>query len=463
MGITMTGRKVIGWKSEYWIMLALLLFFGGLLAVFGVQEFPDSETYIRMYLGREPVYPLFLLLTRIVFGSSYKLATAILQGILGAWSVYALVCYIRKTFELNWPGTGFITVLFIIPHLLTPLGAASHMVYTNSILSEGISYSIFNFMAYFLMRLVLEEKKSAKDYILSLGLAQLLSLTRGQMMPMLLVWGCVAVFAVVTDRGNKYNRKIEYSLLILLMVILSFPVRSGALFAYNAGILGVPASDLGTGTTFLTNVIYVSNQSDGDKIKSQEMRETFYYIQEKTELEGWSYKTAEKGIINQALHLEDSHDSIKFNHVEVFITWYLDQMGIKDRTREAQMEQVAMSMMKQVLPQCFERWLSLYISLAVVGFIRTVAIVHPVLNWYALFIYVAAASLMLFLFWRKRRSKEALYMLMVFLVVCANVLATAMTIMCLSRYMIYNMSFFYSAGFLMLRGTWRIIKFNFGK
>lgn len=463
MGITMTGHKVIGWKSEYWIMLALLLFFGGLLAVFGVQEFPDSETYIRMYLGREPVYPLFLLVNRTVFGGAYKLVTAILQGLLAAYSIYILVCYIRKTFGLNWLGTGFITFLFIGPHLLTPLGAASHMVYTNSILSEGIGYSIFNLMVFFLLRLVLEEKKCKKDYILSLGMALLLSLTRGQMMPMLLVWGCVAAFAVVTDKGNGYKRKAGYSLIILLTVILSFLARGGALFAYNAGILGVPASDLGTGTTFLTNVIYVSNQSDGDKIKPQQMRETFYYIQEKTEMEGWTYKTAERGIINQALHLEDSHDLIKFNHVEVFITWYLDQMGIKDRTREAQMEQVAMSMMKQVLPQCFERWLSLYISLAVVGFIRTVAIVHPVLNWYALFIYVAAASLMLFLFWRKQRSKEALYMLMVFLVVCANVLATAMTIMCLSRYMIYNMSFFYSAGFLMLRKTWRIIKFNFGK
>lgn len=449
MGITMTGRKVIGWKSEYWIMLALLLFFGGLLAVFGVQEFPDSETYIRMYLGREPVYPLFLLLARIVFGSSYKLATAILQGILGAWSVYALVCYIRKTFELNWPGTGFITVLFIIPHLLTPLGAASHMVYTNSILSEGISYSIFNLMAYFLMRLVLEEKKSAKDYILSLGLALLLSLTRGQMMPMLLVWGCVAVFAsVVSETGKK---RVIQILLVILMTAASFGIRSSLMLAYNYGVKDVAAVNLGSGTTFLTNVIYSAKAEDGNRIKNEGIRNTFYYIQEKVEEAGWNYQTAESGIVEQALHLEECHDAIKFNQIELFITWYLnDYQGLDGRAREVQTDEVAMEMAREVLPQCLGRWIMVYLSLAVVGFIRTVAVIHPVLNVFALILYVMAAILMCHLFYKRRESKGAQCMLLVFLLVFANVLATSITIMCLSRYMIYNMSLFYVAGFLML-------------
>lgn len=449
MGITMTGHKVIGWKSEYWIMLALLLFFGGLLAVFGVQEFPDSETYIRMYLGREPVYPLFLLVNRTVFGGAYKLVTAILQGLLAAYSIYILVCYIRKTFGLNWLGTGFITFLFIGPHLLTPLGAASHMVYTNSILSEGIGYSIFNLMVFFLLRLVLEEKKCKKDYILSLGMALLLSLTRGQMMPMLLVWGCVAAFAsVVSNIGKK---RVVQVVLVILITTASFGIRSSLMFAYNYGVKNVAAVNLGSGTTFLTNVIYSADADDGKQIQNEGIQNTFYYIQEKVEAAGWNYQAAAAGLIEQALHLEECHDAIKFNQIELFITWYLnDYQGLDGRAREVQTDEVAMTMAKEVLPQCFERWIMVYFSLAVVGFIRTVAVIHPMLNVFALILYIISAILMLYLFYKKRGSRGAQCMLLVFLLVFANVLATSMTIMCLSRYMIYNMSLFYVADFLML-------------
>jgi hypothetical protein len=41
------------------------------------------------------------------------------------------------------------------------------------------------------------------------------------------------------------------------------------------------------------------------------------------------------------------------------------------------------------------------------------------------------------------------------LFIIANVCATSMTIMCLSRYMIYGFSLFYTAGFLLVVEWWR--------
>lgn len=454
MGITMTGRKVIGWKSEYWIMLALLLFFGGLLAVFGVQEFPDSETYIRMYLGREPVYPLFLLLLRTLCGGAYKLVAAVLQGILAAWSMYLLTVYSRRVFHLNWLWTGCTGMLLVIPHLLTPLGSASNMVYTNSILSEGIGYSIFNLMAYFMMRLVLEEKKCRKDYVLALGLALLLSLTRGQMMPMLLVWGCVAVYS--TAVSTLARKRILQIGLVLFMTAASMGIRSGLMFAYNYGVKNVAAVNLGGGTTFLTNVIYSADAEDGDQIEEEGVRSTFYYIQEEVEKAGWNYKTAGHGLIEQALHLEECHDLIKFNQIELFITWYLnDYKGLDGRAREVQTDIIATEMARQVIVHSFPTWIQVYVSLVVSGLIRTIAMIHPVLNWYAALAYLISIGLMLYLFWKKPKSKAALFMLFVYLMICANVFATSLTIMCLSRYMIYNMSLFYMAGLAMLLELWK--------
>lgn len=446
----MKAQKTLQWKNEYWIFLALCAFFGGMLVVFGVQEFPDSETYIRMYLGREPVYPLFLLLLRTLFGSGYKIVTAVLQSILAAWSIYLLVCYIRTLFCLKWQWTGFVMLLFVIPHLLTPLGAASHMVYTNSILSEGISYSLFNLMVYFLMRLMFEKQKRGKDYAAAWLAALLLSLTRGQMMPMLLVCGCVGVYAIAVSSTGK-KRLLSIGLMIFLTAV-SFGARSGLMFAYNYGVKNAAAVNLGGGSTFLTNVVYSADAADGDQIEEEGIRSTFYYIQEQVENAGWNYKTAQEGLIEQALHLEECHDLIKFNQVELFITWHLnDEKGLDGREREIQTDIIAANMAKQVIRHSFPRWFSVYISLAAVGLIRTVAIIHPLLNWYAVLVYALSIVLMLYLFYKRRTSRAALLMLFVFLLICANVFATSMTIMCLSRYMIYNMSLFYVAVLMMLK------------
>ena len=83
------------------------------------------------------------------------------------------------------------------------------------------------------------------------------------------------------------------------------------------------------------------------------------------------------------------------------------------------------------------------------GAIRNVAIVHPILSIYAL-IMGGAAIVMMFLFFRKdKESKEAWLMLIALLTVAGISFSTALTIMCLSRYMVYGFTGFYSAVYLM--------------
>ncbi len=67
---------------------------------------------------------------------------------------------------------------------------------------------------------------------------------------------------------------------------------------------------------------------------------------------------------------------------------------------------------------------------------------------------------MCYLFKRGGSRNSAWLMAVVDLLIAANVCATAITIMCLSRYMIYNLSLSYLAG---LECVWELVKGRFCK
>ena len=63
----------------------------------------------------------------------------------------------------------------------------------------------------------------------------------------------------------------------------------------------------------------------------------------------------------------------------------------------------------------------------------------------------AAAALAVWRLCREKKSDAAWFVLVALLAITANVCATSLTIMCLSRYMIYGFSIFYMAFFLLGR------------
>ena len=86
--------------------------------------------------------------------------------------------------------------------------------------------------------------------------------------------------------------------------------------------------------------------------------------------------------------------------------------------------------------------------MSVYGLLRSVAVVHPLLNWVGAAAYLAAAICVFFSFQRNRNTKAGWILLFGVLCVLANVYATSLMIMCLSRYMIYGLPMFYTGIFL---------------
>jgi hypothetical protein len=89
--------------------------------------------------------------------------------------------------------------------------------------------------------------------------------------------------------------------------------------------------------------------------------------------------------------------------------------------------------------------------MATMGFIRSVAVVNSVLNWYAVGIYILAIMLTILVWRHNHNSKQAYFMALVLLLIVGNVTATSLMIMCISRYVLYNLPLFYLALILLVK------------
>lgn len=452
------------------ILLALLIFFLGMLAACGVGVYNDSEQYITMHIHREPLYPLFLAVFRTICGDGYLTVTAVVQNVLTAVGIWLLTQYVASHFRLRLWEELLIVLLQLVPHLMTRYVSALHIFLENSVMSEALCIPLFHFFIYYLLRMVFEKRR--RDRILSLLFAFLLSMTRGQMMTTILMWMVVVCLQMLAQK--KYR-----SLFIpVAAALLTFGLRSLTIHVYNYGVTGYFMGNTYAQVNTLTNVIYACDEKDGEVFAADSLERTFFdRFYAEAEAMGANYKYGGSTFAERAAHLEAYHDELKFRVLEADLSAYFFSLGEVDYYQQSSMsDELAGRMIAGLLPACFGQWLYDYILLCTYGFIRSIAVVHPVLNWVALVLYAAAVGLVVRQIFRAKRENvstqvredcqggvretggsgqdAAWVMGVALLFIAANVCATSITIMCLSRYMIYGFSFFYTGLFLLVREMW---------
>ena len=210
----------------------------------------------------------------------------------------------------------------------------------------------------------------------------------------------------------------------------------------------------------LTNIIYACDGEDGSVFEQGSLeREFFNRFYEEADALGINYRYAGDTVGERAAHLEENHDILKFQVLEADMSAYFFGLGKVDYYQQSTMsDDLAGRMMVKLLPRCFGQWLYDYMLLCRNGFIRSIAVVHRWINWIALAVYLAAAGLAAWLFAKDRMDRSLWVMGIALLFIAANVCATSLTIMCLSRYMIYGFSPFYMAFFLMVTQWWRRVR-----
>ncbi|MDE6386319.1 MAG: hypothetical protein K2L82_00775 [Lachnospiraceae bacterium] len=427
------------------ILAGLLFFFSGMLAAFGVGVYNDSEQYITMHIHREPLYPLFLALFRKLCGDGYLTVAAAVQGILTAAGIWFFAEYITRHFKLRLWEEILVVLIQVVPHVMTRYVSALHIFLESSVMSEALCIPLFHFFLYFLLRMLFEQRQS--DKILSLTFAFLLSMTRGQMMTTILMWMVLLLLQMI---GQKKYRQL---MVPVIAVVAMFGMRSLTVHIYNYAVTGYFMGNTYGQVNTLTNVIYACDEEDGKVFEEGSLErdffERFYAEADAMEL---NYKYGGETFSQRAGHLEQYHDVLKFQVLEADLSAYYFSLGEVDYYEQSKMsDEMAGSMLKKLLPACFGQWLYDYILLCTNGFIRSIAVVHPLINWIALLLYGVAVFLVVWLIWHRKRYDTAWMMGTALLFIAANVCATSITIMCLSRYMIYGFSLFYTALYLSLK------------
>lgn len=431
-------------KRLSFVSLIPVLFFAALWLFGETGIYNDSHQYIAMHIHREPLYPFFLWIFRTLLGEEHYLeAVRFLQNALSAFSVIWLTECIRREFGLKELMALPICLLQLAPHVITPLFSASALVLTNGIISEALGLPLFYLFTAQVLKMIFEKKSGAA--VSALLLSILLSLTRGQMMAAILLW-MVAVLAMLVP-GRQWKRMIA----VLLCTAAAFCCRSVLVKSYNLCFNGHFINNTFGGVGMLANVLYAADRSDGERIEDEKAREFFYLSFDLAWEQQANYSYAPEGFLNRAAHLEQYHDMLKFDLIEEPWRAWHDREGFKDYILEnVESDRVAQTITKSIFPAVAGRWLYDYLALSAFGLIRSVAVVHPVLNCFAVVCYVLLIALMGYTFYRNRKSRAVRAAAFALLAVAANVYATSMIIMCLSRYMIYGLPLFYIGGLLLL-------------
>ncbi len=437
-------------RTDYIVLGITLLVFGYFAFFCETQELGDSSQYLNQLVSRELVYAWLLKGFTGLFGESYGFPLVIFQNILAVIAIYWLYVRLTNLFKFpilfEWVAFGAL----LAPHLITPLASRSGMIITNSVMTEGITLSLYYIWMGMLLTFVLERypEKQNRRTVLNGVLAFVLAMTRGQFLICVVVWFLAGVFVFVLQ---KDYRKIVFLVLGCLLILVGKSVLTKAYHYVESGLY---VSTTSGQPMMLANILFLSDLEDGANIENERLRIAYENMVRLVEEQKLSIRHISGNIIEIARFHEDGHETINFEIIDPQIEAVVGEVdGITTQDYEHLLviiDEYASEIIRDVLPNILPEFIQNYFVIASLGFVRSIAIDRSVLPVYALVMYVVAIGLVFILLRHNRKSEGAYFMLLTLLLICGNVFGTSLMIQCISRYMIYNLPFFYIAGMAML-------------
>lgn len=421
-----------------------------LLVIYGVCYTPDSYGYMAMDIIREPLYPLFLAILRKIFGEGiYPILVVILQILLAIYAVFSFCKNITKRFNIKGKYIGCVYFLmyiyyfmalplYIIIRLDSPLVTAP-----LAILTEGVTYSLY--LLYIKSLILAGCDKDYKNLSIAMGYACFMSLIRAGLMSTIIATVVVGIYISITGKN-----KIKKSMTVVGASILTFAF----IFIFENVYFLVAHKHLMTHTygavTTLSNIMYTADETDKDKIEDESLKEIFTATYKEMNENGCGYNVEPYlNLIERGIHIEKSHDFIKFTPFETAINKKYTELNITNEIEKSvYRDNIARKLSKILIKEHIGRWLEGYISLCIQGYIRTVAyapqsFLMRIFTCMMTILYIV--GLVLF-----RKNKDVItYLLITVLSIFGIVLSTSLVIMCMTRYMVYNFVIFYT-GFIIM-------------
>lgn len=443
------------------ILICISILFYLFFAVYdGVVIGADSESYINMHVSREPFYCIFLALLRSLVGiftanaDLYLTVVVYMQSILAALAAWCLADYLKKEFELSNFQESIIWFITVTVSLLCRFAAKRASMYSNSILTEGITCSLFLIFTKYLLEFYY--KKSLKYIILSSVISIVLIATRKQMY--------ITLILLIIVIGLTYFIKKEIKKGIITIVICAFCILIGNTILDNAynlivrGELGTHSSD----NRFLaTMVIYTSERSDGEKIADNNVRELFYQIYDVCNDKGYLKHDAGTGWNHRIDHFGNYYDRIQIDTMWPMIQQYV-YANYEGGTvsLERKVDEMTNQIILGLMPEVWSEVIGCFIDNFLSGLITTVAQKKSILMVYSFLAYIMYIVMLIIQIKSEGITKLTFLATYTMLSIIINVAVVSMVIFCQTRYAIYNMPLFYISFWLLLVKNWNIMHKN---
>jgi hypothetical protein len=444
------------YKKNNLIFLGIFVLFFGFLLLTGEPIYSnDTFQYENQMVMREPGYALLIQFLRFISPENHYELIIIFQNLLAIVTNTVFIVYMRRRFDLNMPLSLIFVAIQLIPHIMTPVFSATHLVLTNTLMTEGVMFSLYPLALMSILEVISEKKPFGKKSIMTILIFLLLSLIRGQMMVLFVVWLVVMGIIVIANNIKSFSKIARQGILLLIIFAISFVARTYIVRIYNYLENGLFVDTASGSAMSFANVLYVTDREDGEAIEDEGLRELFYEIYDAADKDMMDYKYAPSGLLAKAAYHEKCHDELNFTYFAEPAKRYVGEIsGIYvDRYQELMIaiDEVADEMSAYLMPRVVGKYIKNYFAVIALGFVRTVAYEKSVLVWYSLLIYIISIMVTIML-WRKNHGSLAVaFMAVILLTIVGNVCATALMIQCISRYMIYNMPLFYMALLLEIK------------
>lgn len=423
----------------------------------------DSPSYIDMYISREPFYCVFLAILRAVFNlftaennTLYLIAAVYIQSILAALAAWCLTVYLKKEFKLSCLQSSVILSISFLTSLLCRFAAKRASMYSNSILTEGITCSLFLIYIRFLLEFYY--KRNTKNLIITSVLSFVMISTRKQMYITLILLVLVICWAYFIDKQVKRG---IFTALICTCCVLSANIIFDSGYNYLLrGELGTHSSD---NRFIATMAIYTSERSYGTNIMDENARDLFYQIYDICDTQGYLKHNAEQGWYNRVNHFGNHYD-----HIQIDTMWPAIQNYVHENYNggevylEQKVDEITNQIVIGLLPKVWTGIFGCFLDNFLSGLITTVAKINPILITYSFFVYILYFALLIVHIRREGMTTLAFLAICTILSIIINVALVSMVIFCQTRYTIYNMPVFYITLWILIIRAYSDVKNKFG-
>jgi len=411
----------------------------------GVILSVDSPSYIDMYSSREPLYSLLIAFFRLIcFNNSYYLnVLVIFQSLLTAFCVYSLIKFIVEEYELSFKSEAILLLIHFGVIVLMRFVSKKGMLYSNTVLSESITYPLY--LLFFRYNLEYVLKGNKKPLIVASIISFIMISARKQMFLSLFM---LIISIVYVSFKNKNLIKGLFKVVAISCLIVGL---SKGLDFLNQKVINNFDSTHTLDNRFITTMIYYVGEDDDYKhINNQDSKEVFNIIYNSSKSNGYTYDENIESWFARVKHFSSNYDNIQIDTIIPETKKYVEKKyGLKDALLEQKMDDINNNIIKDLLPiKCLQIAKVVFDSF-LAGLMITISADNSIFVIYAIFAYLVYFVLLVYSLKKNGLDKYSVLGILVILSIFINVGIVSAVIFNQTRYTIYNFDLFYIGLYLL--------------